>query len=374
MRRPGVGRYLLVAVAFAVALMSKPMVVTLPVVLLLLDAWPLRRTALASSPGRSCARLVAEKAPLVAMSLVVSVVTVAAQAETSLVTVAKLPLADRITNALVSWAAYLGKAVWPVDLAVLYPHRAWQPGGIPAWQVATSAILLAGISALAAWQWRRRPYVAVGWLWYLVTLVPVIGLVQVGTQSMADRYAYLPLIGATFAVAWSIPASAWASRVLRLGVGVLVAAVVAISAVAARAQVRLWRDTRTLFEHTTSVTSHNELAWEILGNAYMRLNRLDLALQAYQQAMAARAVDPNHWRNLAEAQSRAGNLAAAARTLEHAVEVAPGDLEAWYALGVAYARLGQPARVEELVERLRRLDPAMADELVRRFTGAGPRR
>ncbi|HET6923128.1 MAG TPA: hypothetical protein VFI16_08270, partial [Anaeromyxobacteraceae bacterium] len=235
-RRPGAGRYLLVAAAMVLGLLAKPMVVTLPAVLLLLDLWPLGR-ADPSRPWRSWAPgLILEKLPLLALSAASSAVTLAAQAG-AMTGPFRLPLATRSGNALIAWVWYLWKSIWPASLAAFHPHRGLEPGGIPAWQVAGAASVLVAVSALVLWQWKRRPWLAVGWGWYLVTLLPVIGLVQVGRQGVADRYSYLPLVGLFVAAAWSLPPASALSRRGRAAVAAAAGAAVLSLAVAARAQV-----------------------------------------------------------------------------------------------------------------------------------------
>ena len=366
-RRPARGRYLLVVLALALGLGSKAMVVTLPAVLLLLDVWPLRRLPPDGLSWRSLRPLLVEKVPLVALSLAASAVAVLGQARDALVEVERLPLGSRAANAVLSTGRYLARAIWPADLAVLYPHPAWQPGGIPAAEVAGWALALAAVTGIAAWQWRRRPFLAVGWLWTLVALLPVSGLVQVGIQGMADRYTYLPLVGATIAGVWAFPAEAFRSARARAALAAAAAALLGTLAVAARAQAARWRDTVTLFEHAAAVTSGNWQAWEILGGEYLRLGRPADAMEAFRRALAASPRDAAAWRNIAAMQARAGDHAAAARTLEAALRVAPGDLETWYALGVAYAWLERPLEIAGLVERLRGIDPAKADQLAERF-------
>jgi len=195
----GVRSYLLALACFALGLMSKPMLVTVPFLLLLLDYWPLERFPrnLQDSEHRISLALVAEKLPFLALCLASSVVTFLVQRKGGAVSTS-LSLAARIGNAVVSYARYMGKMCWPQNLSVLYPH----PGHWPIWQVVASSILVVGISGAVVWMSKNRPYLAVGWLWFLGALLPVIGLVQVGIQSMADRYTYIPLIGLFIALVW----------------------------------------------------------------------------------------------------------------------------------------------------------------------------
>ena len=210
-RRPGITRYALAFTTLALGLMCKPMLVTIPCVLLLLDYWPLRRIVevqpgsvsphAASYPRYKWRRLLLEKMPLLGLAAVSSAVTVMAHQRLGLLpTGEQLPLSSRVEHALVAYAGYLEKIVWPVDLAVFYPH----PGTWPSERVLLSALLVAGITVLAGWWARKRPYLIAGWLWFLGTLVPVIGLVQAGTQSMADRFAYVPIIGVCILAVWGL--------------------------------------------------------------------------------------------------------------------------------------------------------------------------
>jgi protein O-mannosyl-transferase len=253
-RRPSAGRYLLVTLALALGLAAKPMVVTLPCVLLLLDFWPLGRRGLRG--------LIVEKIPLFALSAASSVVTLHYQ-RTSMAPLDVLPWDLRLANAAVSYVSYLGKAFLPRNLAVFYPF----PMEIPAWKTAGAVLLLALVTALAVWRARKSPWLLVGWLWFLGTLVPVIGLVQVGRQAMADRYTYLPFVGLFLAVVWGT--AEWAERrgALRPVLGAL--AVLAILGLAGmtRAQTRHWRDGVTLFRHALAVTGNNPLARQGLARA-----------------------------------------------------------------------------------------------------------
>ena len=194
-------------------LAAKPMLVTLPFVMLLLDIWPLRRLRIEGAGALGALRgLLLEKAPLFAIAAIWSVVTVAAQQRGGAIrTLEQLPLLARAANALVSWAGYIGMTLWPSGLAVYYPYDL----AIPAWKVAGAGLFLAAVTGLAAWQARRRPWLAVGWLWYAGTLVPVIGLVQVGAMAMADRYTYIPSIGLAI-IAVFLPLEPRARRAGRL--------------------------------------------------------------------------------------------------------------------------------------------------------------
>lgn len=363
-RRPGALRYLLVLLFFVLGLMAKPMLVTWPFVLLLFDFWPLGRlqrsgggdpphdAARATAvPRRPLGALLLEKAPLLALSGVASVIAYRAQG--TAVSVLDLSLADRLRNGAVSAATYVGKAFWPTGLAPLYPYRAHATGA-----VLGALGLLAGLTALAAWAARRGwTSAAVGWLFFLGTLVPVSGLVQVGLHARADRYTYVPLVGLFIAL---VPAAAQACarwRVPRpwplLAGGLLLCA----CAVASRRQVVLWADTVTLFRHTVAVTGQNGWAHRILGTALADAGRPDLALPQLQRALAQWPDDPIGHNNLGHALAALGRSQDALAAYATAVRLAPDRALFRANLGNALLRAGalDPA-VAELSEALR-LDP-----------------
>jgi hypothetical protein len=272
-RRPNLPRYILVALLFAFALAAKAMVVTLPFVLLLLDFWPLRRiedwsqpSAAFPAPQLPVWKILIEKLPLLLLTGAESVITFIAQRKDGAIgSAAKFPLSLRVTNAIVSYAAYLWKAVWPAHLSVLYPYPS---RGLPVWQILVSALVMATVSA---WVWRersRRPYLITGWCWFLGMLVPVIGLIQVGEQGMADRYAYLPLIGIFVMVVWGLSSELAhnADRGLRRSAGVAAAAALVLLSILAWRQVRFWRTNLELWSHASAVTENNGAAEDVIGS------------------------------------------------------------------------------------------------------------
>jgi tetratricopeptide (TPR) repeat protein len=260
--RPALRRYLLVVLTFGLGLMAKPMLVTLPFLLLLVDVWPLGRVS--GRPWSRIAPLLSEKIPLFALSAAAAGATyLVQQAGGAVRSRDAFPLVLRLENALVSYIVYIAKMFWPARLAVFYPY----PAEVPAWQAAAAALAIAAVSMLVLRSVRKRPYLAVGWLWYLVTLAPVIGLVQVGAQARADRYTYIPMIGLTIMLAWG--AADLLGRVPRAkpAVAVLAAAVCAGCAAITWLQAGYWRDSRTLFQHAVDVTNGNYLAHHNLGVA-----------------------------------------------------------------------------------------------------------
>ena len=249
---------------FVLGLASKPMLVTLPFLLLLLDIWPLRRTTPAADARWQWKALVLEKAPLFVCALLSSAVTYAVQQSAGAVRAFDtLPLTRRITNAIVAYVDYIGKMIWPADLAPLYPYSASEP----LWRVAFAAALLIGLTWLAVRTSARYRYAAVGWFWYLGTLVPVIGLVQVGSQPMADRYTYLPIVGLFIVIVWGLPdllQRVPARRYLLAGAATLA---LVVSVVLARQQVAIWENSVDLWQHTLRVTRNNYRAHNNLAHA-----------------------------------------------------------------------------------------------------------
>ena len=279
--------YLLALLLFACSLMSKPMLVTLPFVLLLLDYWPLGRLSFpsqhAGTQHATCSthhvtlqhsrspslRLLLEKLPFLALSLASCVVTVLAQRRGgALSELTAASIGPRFANSVVSYLRYLGKILWPDDLAVWYPPASWRH-----WEVSGAVFILLALTLLALWAAHRRPYLTVGWLWFAGTLIPVIGLVQVGSQSMADRYAYIPSIGFFIAVSWSLCNLA-RERVWRLVLSVAGACILLTSAWLTALQVRYWKDSVSLFTRTLAVTQDNEVAHDRLAEALLEQHRL----------------------------------------------------------------------------------------------------
>jgi tetratricopeptide (TPR) repeat protein len=340
--RPGGARLALVAALLAAGLLAKPMLVTLPFVLLLLDFWPLGRFAPsfgppgARPPGTTGAlRLIVEKVPLLLLAAASSAVTFVAQRDYGAIA-SSYPLAVRVSNAVAGYVAYLGKMLWPRDLSFFYAH----PGTArPLPETAAALGLLAALTALAALGLRRRPYLGVGWLWYLGTLVPVIGLVQVGSQAMADRYAYIPLLGLFVALVWL--AAAGAART-RFGAGFLTAALVATLVplgLATRAQVALWRDTTTLTANV-SMGLNNWVAQQLAGRRLFVAGRLDEAIAAYREAIRLNPSYDSAYYNLGIALMSKGLREEAMAAYRQALHLKPDNVDAHVNLGAALAQSG----------------------------------
>jgi len=363
-RRPNGPRYALVVVGTAVGLLAKSMGVTLPFVLLLLDYWPLRR--LEGGPGlaRRIGRVALEKVPLFALAAASSAVTYLSQSRGGAVAQTlgiegTLGFAGRVANALLSYVLYLLKAAWPSDLAALYPHPGLAATGLPAWKGVVSGAILAVITVVILREARRRPYLPVGWFWYIGTLVPVIGLVQVGLQGMADRYTYLPLIGIFMAVTWFAADLASGSVWRRRALGAVAVLVLAALVVVAHRQVGYWRDSFTLFHHAISVTDENWLAWRNLGGAYQDENLQGKAIPCFEESLRLWPYAGETWNALAISYSSVGRHEEAVKAFREAVQFQPEDAATWFNFAIECAGQGRWDEVAQIEPRLRALSPAL---------------
>ncbi len=350
-------------VAFAAGLMSKPMVVTLPCALLLLDYWPLNRWR---GGIAGAGRLVVEKLPFLALAALAGVAAVRAQAALgTLQSTTNYSLTVRVVNALVAYGRYLEKCFWPAKLAVFYPH----PGALPLWQGALAGLLLAGFTGVAVTGAWRRPWLPVGWFWFLGILVPVIGLVQVGGQAMADRYSYVPLIGIFVMIVWGAAEIA-AQRSHRAAVlGTLAIAALAACAILTSRQIRLWRDSPTLFTHALAVTEKNWTAHFCLGYFYSKdPARLDDAIAEYREtARLTPGAAEAHFSLAAMLARRPDALGESAAEFETALRLEPNRAEAHLGLGQVLLRLPgrEASAMRELAaaHRLAPTNPKATDEL-----------
>jgi tetratricopeptide (TPR) repeat protein len=359
--QPKPTRYLLSLGLYMLGLMSKPMVVTLPFVLLLLDYWPLGRTrwaepATGAMAKTSLSRLLWEKLPFLALAIATSVVAYWAQKKGGAVSsLEKLPLDVRVPNAFVSYIRYMGKAFWPSRLAAFYPYEIW-----PLSMVLLAGAALLGVSGAAVWRARREPWLATGWFWYLGTLVPVIGFVQSGGQSMADRYTYIPLIGLFMMVAWAVPCAAPDQRVRKVVTAAAAAALLGACAVLCQLQVRYWKNTETLFRHAVEVTTNNSLAQCNLGVECGRAGRLQEAIAHLEEAVRIKPDYVEAHNSLGRSLMLVGKLNEAIGHLEQALRIKPDLAEAHYNLGGA---LGQAGRMQEAIghyEQALRIKPDWA--------------
>jgi Flp pilus assembly protein TadD len=381
--------YLLSLSFFALGLMSKPTLVPLPFVLLLLDYWPLGRMQKAEASDTQHATrttphvsrftfpasLLVEKLPFLALSAASGVVTLWSMSSLGgLLGTVELPVSLRLANAPVACAIYLRKLAWPVDLSVFYLH----PGRWPADVVVTSTLLLLGVTALAVWQARRRPYLIVGWLWFLGMLVPVIGLVQAHVQALADRFTYVPAIGVFVMVVWA--AAEWIERQAvrtpgnhrpaatarqcgewtQIGTG-FAALVLAGCVVMTSLQLRHWRNSVTLLQRVVQVEPNSYLGRVMLGNALFERRELDGALSQYEAGLRLQPDYPDGWERAGVVLIEQGRPAEAMPYLRKAVELAPGWPEAQRRLALAWLRQGRMAEAQDAYQSLAALMPATAE-------------
>jgi tetratricopeptide (TPR) repeat protein len=349
--RPCTGRYLLVFFVFALCIMTKPVVVTLPFVLLLLDYWPLsrikdgskvmekRQSAAISYQPSSLRKLIIEKIPLFGLSVLLSVITfVVQQKGGSVLEMERLSFKWRIANALVSYIRYLEKMVYPQDLAIFYPHPA---NTLPPWEAVVSVIVLAAVSAAVIYgAWRHR-YLVTGWLWYLGTLVPVLGLIQSGSQAMADRYAYLPLIGICIMLAWGADEIIGRWQYRKIAPGISAAILCAAMIILTRTQISYWKDNLTLFTHALAVTRDNSIMLNSLGCALFENNQDNEAIEKFNRALRINPKFSVARCNLAKVFLKQGKISEAIASFNEALRVNP-DLPDVYNLGAAYAKSGRP--------------------------------
>ena len=397
-KKPGAARYLLVLLIFALGLMAKPMLVTLPFVLLLLDYWPLER--------KISRHLLVEKIPFFALSVISSVITFLVQQNTAMADIDAFSLNGRIANVFLSYAQYIGKMFWPQNLAVFYP---FSTASFPFWQAASCALLLLGISFFVICLGRNQRYLPVGWFWFVVTLIPVIGIVQVGLQAYADRYTYIPYIGLFIMLAWSLPQllSKLIYRKIVLGSSMVI--LLTTFGICAHRQTGYWKNSVTLFSHTIKVTQNNYVAYNNLGNDYARLGRFTEATGAYKQAIKSKPdyieayfglefiydqlgnykeavevckqavrlssahadvetkINPNFARaylNLGVAYDGLGRFTEAIDAYKQAVKIKPDLAEAYYNLGLAYLAIGDKNSALTELNILKSLNPQFADKLL----------
>jgi Flp pilus assembly protein TadD len=351
-----VKRYLLVVLFFMLGLMSKPMLVTLPFILLMLDFWPLGRLCLTRDTRNVVTgqhtdermyifRLLWEKVPFFALAVVSSVVTFIVQERGGAVQLLKTySIQTRIINAFVAYIEYIVNMVWPVKLAVLYPH----PGNsLPLWKGVVAGLALVLITILVIRKARKIPYITVGWFWYVVTLIPVIGIVQVGLQAMADRYTYITLIGLFVIIAWGANDlfSKWAHR--KIWLGTLTAILLPVLIVLTWKQVQYWENNITLYKHTLKHTSNNVIIHNNLGFALDKQSRTEEAIRHYLQALRVMPDYVHVHNNLGIALDKQGRTEEAIRHYLQALRLRPDYAEAHNNLGFALDKQG---RTEEAIK------------------------
>jgi len=339
------GRYGLVMFLFALGLMSKPMLVTLPLVLLLLDYWPLQR-------AEAAGKLVLEKLPLLALSGVCCVATLLAQNK-AIQSVGAYSLSNRLGNAVVTGVVYLGQMVWPAGLAVFYP---FPHTGVLLWQVALAGALLVGFSAVA---WRQRgeqPWLWMGWLWYLVVLLPVVGIIHVGEQAYADRYTYLPQIGIYIAVTWL--AASWVGERLAAG---LMAGVLAVLMFCAWRQTSYWQNSETLWTHTLACTKDNYVAHINFGKALAQKGKVDDAILEYQEVLKIEPRYADAHYDLGNALCKKGKIDEGIDQYQQALQINPNSVKTRLNLGNVLCATGKIDEAIAQYQQALQINPAFAE-------------
>lgn len=377
--KPGAGRYALLVIAFVLGLLAKPMLVTLPFVLLLLDLWPLRRLRFGRwTESKQLLSRVLEKGPLFALTVISSVVTVLAQQTGgAVVAVDRVGPGERIANAAVTYVAYLGKLVWPSNLSLFYPH----PGMPPAWQVVGALVLLLAVTVLVLRLRTSKPYLVVGWFWYLGTLVPVIGLVQVGAQAMADRYTYIPFIGLALMLAWGLAdlSVSWTgprvegetgenaagerslpSWLRSTGVATALVLTVLLAWLTQRQAVH-WKNSETIFTHSLTVTEGNYLMHNNLGAELLGQGRFGEAIGYLETALELRPLYTQAHNNLGLVLSKRGEVRRAEQHFRRTLEIDDGFAEAHLNLGNLYASQGRPNEAITEFRAALRANPRLAE-------------
>ncbi len=376
-QKPRVTRYVPVAVLFAFGIMAKPQVITFPFVLLLWDYWPLRRMfaggeeaslgeTLAAKPAQSLLRLVLEKLPLFAICAISAAITLKAQrAAGAMSGINWHPFSVRLQNAIVAYVQYLGAAFWPSNLSLYYPH----PGGsLPFWQVVVAAGILVAVTSLVL-AGRRWRYLLVGWFWFLGTLVPMTGLVQVGNQARADRYAYLPFIGLFIMVCWGVNEWVPQRRISRAVLAAVSAVVLVALVVVTHRQIAYWDDNITLWSHAVQVTTGNYMAEDHLGGALLADGQIEAAMPHFYRAVAINPNDPDASLNIGGYQQQHGNFSQAITQYKKVISSTQDSLvlsagvraKAFSNMGYTYRAIGDLPHARESFEAAVAADPGFGD-------------
>ena len=357
-RTPSLGRYLPVFLLLALGLLAKQMLVTLPLILLLMDYWPLNR-----QEKGGIRLLLIEKLPLLALSGAASLVILRAHASVrALFQLDGGSILLHGGNAFISYIKYIGMMFWPTDLALFYP---FQSAAVTPLKVAGAIALLTGMTSVVLLQRKSRPYLLFGWFWYLITLIPVIGFVRVGGQALADRYTYIPLIGLFMIVVWGGAELEVKGRFgLRAAIAGVATIVIALLSLLTVAQIRTWVNSYELFDHALAVVEGNWLAHNNMGIFLSQHNRNDEALRHFRESVRLNPDGAVGFRNLGNAYQMAGNSSEAMAAFCEAVRLNPDDAESHYRLGFTYLLSGNSPLAYEEYRRLKRLDAASAQALL----------
>jgi tetratricopeptide (TPR) repeat protein len=363
-KHPCIKRYLVILLFFTLCLMAKQMYVTLPFLLILLDYWPLGRISFRDQKHINCPldpaavsfrKCILEKVPFLILSMAAGVIVFTVQRQTGVVRAfVDSPLADRFANALLAYVTYIVKMFWPLKLAACYPYPY---DGLNTWHVALSALLLLAVTSFVLWKLEQYPYLAVGWFWYIGTLVPVIGLVQVGCSAFADRYTYFPLIGLFIFITWGLSDFAGRSKKIKIVFSISAPAVILLLGILSWHQVKYWQNNVTLFSHAAQVVKNNWWAYDVLGAAFLEQSRYEEAIKNFNKALELK---PAHkkMRNIVEltvdcklgiAFGYQGKLDEAMKFFNQALTINPNDPQTNYNVGVTYMNIG---KVDEAIKYL----------------------
>ena len=395
---PKLSKYILCLLLFIFSLMSKPMMVTTPFILLLLDYWPLKRwqkrIMYHNKRFNPVGWLILEKIPFICLTIVVGILTIWAQNKVgTIASTETLPFLARTSNAILSYMAYMGKIFWPVNLAVFYPYEYF----FSLWKVLISAIILIVITIAGLYYIKKIPFIFVGWFWYLGTLVPVIGLVQVGEQAMADRYTYMPSIGIAIMLSWGIPLLFKREDIRKKILFPVAMAFLAVLVIISWKQCGYWKNSITIFNHVLKVTNNNHIAHNNLGytflekgetakaiyhfdkaisinrnyikayynrgNAYSKLGQYQRAIEDYNEAIRLNPDFADAYNNRGFINAKFGQYNLAIEDFNNAIRIMPSSADAYYNRGVIYAKFGQYERAMEDYNEAVRLKPDYYDAL-----------
>ncbi len=354
--------YIITIILFALGLMTKPMVITLPLILLILDYWPLNRIESISINRKLFIQKKKKKIPFFILSIVAGIITVYGQKSIgALEATSKIPFAFRLANACISYIRYIGKMFCPTKLAVYYP---FDTSGLPLLPAIASAALLAILTILVLRMSAKHKYLLTGWLWYIVTLLPVIGIIQAGDQAFANRYAYLPLIGLFIIIAWS--AADIFDKISFPPITAFLSAIAVISALSICTYINLgyWKNDVTLFSRAIAVTKNNVRMHHTLALAYDRLGQYQNEIDTYEKVLKIWSVDSDAYYNLGVAYGKLNQHDKAAHAFENFIKINPDHPQAHYNLGLAYLNLNDINSAMEQYKILRKLDPELADKLL----------